>query len=296
MDIGTNSVRLLLAETSKNQVRPLRREWIPARLGQGMGHMILPEAARRTLDALKQFSQIISRYKSPRIRLVGTQFLREAVNAQAFKTQIFQELGWELEIISGLCEARLSYMGATTFMKVSGIPVVLDIGGGSTEITLPDGHGGVVCASIPIGALRLYRHPMSSSDIQAYIREKWGTLSIPEGISLAGVAGTCTTLAAIQLQMEHYEAERINGLVMRRSQIEAILNRIMPMDSARRLEIPGIHAGREDILPYGIILLLEIMAFLQCDRLVIQDTDLLFGLIICDETPVCMEQDLDACR
>ncbi|MDR1205353.1 MAG: hypothetical protein LBL26_07715 [Peptococcaceae bacterium] len=345
MDIGTNSVRLLVASVDGGRIVALRRELVTARLGQGMGKTILPEAAERTLAALRKFRRSIQDtvgLERAEIRLVGTQFLREADNALEFRERVAQTLGWELEILPGPQEAWLSYIGATNSLSLSGgagagaadgvgagaadgagaangaggeagdaggsadgagaadgaragaangagsgagagaVWAVLDIGGGSTEIMLPDKDGKLAGASVPIGALRLYQQPMTSDEIQAYLGEQWRDIPFPEAFSLVGVAGTCTTLGAVHLGMTRYDAERLSGMEMSRVQIEAIQNRILPMTPARRLEVPGMTPGREDIIPYGVGLLLEIMCFLRRDRIVIQDADLLQGLILRD--------------
>jgi exopolyphosphatase/guanosine-5'-triphosphate,3'-diphosphate pyrophosphatase len=341
MDIGTNSVRLLVAAVDGGRIVPLRRELVTARLGQGMGKSILPEAAERTLAALRKFRRSIQDTvgsERAEIRLAGTQFLREADNAPEFRERVAQALGWELEILPGPQEAWLSYIGATNGLSLSGnsgnsassaggagrgngdgrgtgsedgdgsrigagseggagsgagdsngagsedaaVWAVLDIGGGSTEIMLPGKDGRLAGASVPLGALRLYQRPMTSGEIQDYLKEKWRDIPFPEAFSLVGVAGTCTTLGAIHLGMTRYDAERLSGMVMSRAQIEAIQSRILPMTPARRLEVPGMTPGREDIIPYGIGLLLEIMEFLRRDRVVVQDADLLQGLILRD--------------
>jgi exopolyphosphatase/guanosine-5'-triphosphate,3'-diphosphate pyrophosphatase len=292
MDIGTNSVRLLIATVSEGRIVTLHRELVTARLGQGMRNTILPEAAERTLAALRQFKRSIQNTVSServQIRLVGTQFLREADNAREFQKRVAEELGWDLEILSGYREAWLSYLGATNSLSAkrggtgSGnatVWAVLDIGGGSTEIMLPDGDGKPAGVSVPIGALRLYEQPMTPDEIQSYLREKWRDIPFPETFALVGVAGTCTTLGAVHLGMKRYDAERLSGMEMSRAQIEAVQNQILPMTSAQRAEIPGMTPGREDIIPCGIGLLLEIMRFLRRDRLIIQDADLLHGLIL----------------
>jgi exopolyphosphatase/guanosine-5'-triphosphate,3'-diphosphate pyrophosphatase len=290
MDIGTNSVRLLIATVEEGRIVPLHRELTTARLGQGMGKTILPEAAERTLAALKKYRQSIQDrvgLERVRIRLAGTQFLREAGNAPEFQKRVAQTLGWELEILPGPQEAWLSYIGATNSLSLSAdeneaVWAVLDIGGGSTEIMLPDKDGHLAGVSVPIGALRLYQRPMTSSQLQDYLEEKWRNISFPEMFSLVGVAGTCTTLGAIHLGMARYDAERLSGLEMSRAQIEAVQNRLLPMTPAQRLEVTGMIPGREDIIPYGVGLLLEIMKFLRKDRVIIQDADLLQGLILRD--------------
>ena len=280
IDIGTNSVRLLIAQIWADQIRadqmkPLFRQTVIARLGEGMKGTILPRAGERVMNVLKEFRRLIANYEPEHIRLVGTQFLREADNAAEFRARVLEELGWDLEILSGVDEARLSYLGATRNLRINETPVVLDIGGGSTEIMLSPEVG----VSMPIGVLRLFEQPMTSKNVQIYLKERLETFTFPDDMILIGVGGTCTTLGAIQMQMREYDPDQVSGLVLTRSQINKIEERMLALTLQQRLEIPGMIPGREDLLPSGAALLLDIMYFLHCEDMMVQDADLLFGAI-----------------
>ena len=294
MDIGTNSCRLIIAEVmEKDDITHIRRAKT-TRAGEGIGHgagVISAGARDRTLTVLKEYKALIDGYPVISSRLLGTQALREAANSQVFAAKIKDETGFELEIISPDEEARLSYIGATrgvsAFKDLS--PVVLDIGAGSTELVFEErddkGETRITGASVPVGCLRLLEKPMDDQSLIQVFREGWRRLPIPAGDDkkkpLIAVGGTATTFGAIHLNMKIYDPEAMLGLRVDSGRIREILDTLEGMPPEERLSLPGMLPGREDVLPWGLRILLAVMRHCGRESVLICDRDLLYGALYC---------------
>ena len=275
IDIGTNSVRLLIAQTEAGQIKPLYRKTVSARLGEGMKKTILPQAGDRVINTLKEYKLITEEYEINNFRLAGTQFLREADNTEEFKARVLREVSWQLEVLSGIQEASLSYLGATRNLPMQSPAAVLDIGAGSTEIMLSSDMG----VSMPIGSLRLFEQPKTAVELQSFVKPYLQPLIFPKDSVLIGVGGICTTLGAIHLNMDVYDPDKVSGLLMTKTEVENIESRLLALTPTERLGLPGIIPGREDIMPAGVQILLAVMTFLNFREFIVQDADLLFGMI-----------------
>ena len=305
MDIGTNSCRLIVAEIHGDRdithLRQVRITRIGEGLGQGNLH-ISRAAMDRTLEALIEYRAMIDAYTVDRVRLLGTQALREADNADEFAAEVKAKTGFDLEIISGRREAYLSYSGAVSGLKGPGLeqPLVLDIGAGSTELFWEDteinGEKRVDGASAPIGALRLLEHPLSDEGIREALTTGWHHMAIPpsepdlsvlsdgagKGYSnrpLVAVGGTATTLGAIYRKMDVYDPEALLGLRMSRTEVEDVVALLEGLSMPERLALPGMMPGREDVMPWGLRILLGAMSCSGRDSVVICDRDLLYGIL-----------------
>ena len=282
MDIGTNSSRLIVVRTEADREETLVRDIVTTRIGQGLGEgplRITEEAAARTLAALRRFQERMQPYPIERVWLVGTQALREAVNGAEFQERVRRELGWPLLVISGKAEAYLSYPGAASVLVAPGKPaLVLDIGGGSTEL-MGGAAGRINGASAPIGGLRLLEHPLTQPQILDCLKAGWQGLQLPETGPLIGVGGTATTLGAIALQMQTYDGDALLGARISRRQVAEVIRLLEGMPPANRLALPGMMPGREDILPWGLRILLEAMTYACREELLICDRDLMYGLL-----------------
>jgi exopolyphosphatase/guanosine-5'-triphosphate,3'-diphosphate pyrophosphatase len=233
-----------------------------------------------------------------KVWLLGTQALREADNGLAFAAEVKARTGFDLEIISGQREAYLSYAGALKgFADDARVkPLVLDIGAGSTELFFEDTEGAessgdagdrarrIKGASAPVGCLRLLEKPMDGDGILAALRSGWPGLTVPpegSGIErpLVAVGGTATTLGAIHLKMEAYDPDALLGLRMGRGDVEAVIALLEGLSSEERLALPGMMPGREDVMPWGLRILLAAMAHCRKESAVICDRDLLYGVL-----------------
>jgi len=271
----------------------------------------------RTLEALEEFRALIAGFPVEKTWLLGTQALREAGNSAAFVHEVKARTGFDLEIISGELEAYLSYTGAVMGLKDPGLarPFVLDIGAGSTELFYeedaeapsdddPHGalhsdlhsalnnapnsvthgiYGALKGGSAPVGSLRLLENPVPAKEIQAMLNTYWGERgSVGDSMnnrSLVAVGGTATTLGAIHLRMKEYDPEVLLGLRISRSQVQDVIDLLESLSSAERLALPGMLPGREDVMPWGLRILLEAMAYCGRDEVIICDRDLLYGVM-----------------
>lgn len=295
IDIGTNSTRLLLAKLKHGQISTVYKDLHITRLGTGMtrGRELPASAVEHTISVLYNYRQVIDEYQVSRWRVVATSVVREADNASAFIVAVYRATGLKVEIIPGEEEAQLSYLGVCQALPGVAYPVVVDIGGGSTEFTfstLQAGdnppkleQGGEDFAlhnySIPLGAVRLTEQPRLLSQILPLFRpvlEEIGSQRQP----LVGVGGTVTTLAAIDQALQPYDSERVQGYRLTRDSINRILFELSAKDSEERMKVPGLQPERADIIVAGTTIIWAIIGYLGRPYLTASEADILHGIIL----------------
>jgi exopolyphosphatase/guanosine-5'-triphosphate,3'-diphosphate pyrophosphatase len=295
IDIGTNTILMLIADVDSNgTIQVIRDEHIIARLGKGVDdkRMILPETFGRVLSFLSEYVRIHKVERSEQIIACGTSALRDATNRQEFIEFIKSRLGLEISILSGDEEAEMTYIGGVSEFTTSNQTqqfVVLDIGGGSSEIVTGTNESVSSKISLDVGSVRLTERflktcpPLLSSlgDAQHYVKDHLrGLARPPEGTRCIGVAGTLTTLAAINLQLETYDRERVSGHVLGIDVIEGIFARL----KGKRLEelraIPQILPQRADIIVAGILILTEVMKQIGIVSVTASDRGLRYGILL----------------
>ena len=274
-DCGTNSLRLLIADVAADgTLTDLRRETRVVRLGQGVDATgeFAPEALERTFAVAKEFAEVAADYQPEKLRFVATSASRDVKNRDEFFAGIFSILGVVPDVIAGEEEARLSFLGATARLEDADGPyVVMDLGGGSTELVL--GHDDVQAAvSMDIGSVRLTERHMpvetpSEDQIQAALTDIDGQLdqaakivdfSVPR--TFIGVAGTVTTITAGILGLESYQRERIHGAHISVADVADESRRLLAMDRQTRTDLPYMHPGRVDVIGAGSLLFARIVA------------------------------------
>ena len=299
-DCGTNSLRLLIADVDdQGQMTELRRETRLVRLGQGVDATgeFAPEALERTFAAAREFAEVAAEYSPEKLRFVATSASRDVKNRDEFSAGIVEILGVVPDVITGDEEAHLSFLGATVGHGADSGPfLVMDLGGGSTELVL--GTEEVTSAvSMDIGSVRLTERHMSveipdQEQIQAAIDDIAGNLDKAAEIvdfsaprTLIGVAGTVTTLTAGILDLDSYQRERIHGTHLRVDDVERQSNELLSMDRAARAALPFMHPGRVDVIAAGGLLFARIVARIdaavraagaQLD-IMVSETDILDG-------------------
>jgi exopolyphosphatase/guanosine-5'-triphosphate,3'-diphosphate pyrophosphatase len=291
IDIGTNSVLLSIARGTADGAfeRVLERATI-TRLGRGVdaSGRLDDAAIERTLAVLADYAAE-ARAHSARIAAVGTSALRDAANAERFLTAAHATLGCAVEVIAGAREAELSFAGALAGLGVdaSGVTVV-DIGGGSTELVRRGAGGTLITDSLEIGAVRLHeRHrvsiPARASELAAVRTDVMHALSasrVQPRAPLIAVAGTATTLAAIEGAVDPYDSTRIHGSALTRDQIERQCARLAALSLEERTWIPGLAAARADVIVVGALILDCVCAQAQADHVVISDGGVRIGLTL----------------
>ena len=279
IDLGSHSVLLLIARKEKEKLKPLFEDFAISRLGRGLERsaQLTEQRQTETLNILRRFKQKAQEFDCRQIDVIATEAMRRARNARQFKQRIEQELQLQVKILSPEQEAVYSYLGAISVIEEfeNQSFTVIDVGGGSTEITL--GRGGQILqhASVPVGAARLaesinFKVKLCSSDrmgLMQIVKDELEKLSFWNEITpsrvLVGSGGTITTLAAVFHQMKHYDAQIINRTVLDKEQIWQMYYRMNEMNLAERLKLAGLEAGREDVITYGMIIYLTIMELRQ---------------------------------
>jgi exopolyphosphatase/guanosine-5'-triphosphate,3'-diphosphate pyrophosphatase len=294
IDCGTNSTRLLVVRESGAVAA---REMRITRLGADVDAtlQLQPDAVARTLEVLTEYRAIMDEERTGRARLVATSAVRDAANRDAFLAPASDVVGVPVEVLTGVEEGRLSYAGATAELPViDGRTVVIDIGGGSTEIVTM-AEGDLFAVSLDIGCVRLTERFLRNdpptaaqvADAESAIAEELerAERALPalgrRGPTdrLVGLAGTVSTLAALELDLSHYERDRIHHAVLSYEAVEKWCDVLAAEPVQDRAVRPSIIAGREDVLFGGALVLRECMAHFGFMRCIVSEADMLDGLV-----------------
>jgi len=295
IDVGTNTVRLLLARVDAGKIVPVRYYRKVTRLGGGFtaDKGLAPEAMERTLSSLREVSAILRAENISRTRAVGTAALRDALNGRAFIASVFSEIGLSIEIINGDEEARLCARGVLAALEPRPERcLIFDVGGGSTEFLLQAKRGTLFHRSYPLGVVTLSEE-FKTVDLQlGRIRRVLDFFSCDladsgclkmvssEDVALVGTAGTVTTLAALHLGMIDYDWRRVNNLLLNRPLLESLLYRLLALSPNEREVLPGMEKGRGDLIVPGLYIVLELMVRLGKNCLTVSDHGLLEGVVL----------------
>ena len=286
VDIGTNSMRLLVVDGVQERHREVAVTGFGAGV-DGSGNLD-PERVAATLDVLQRYGATMDRLSVAKRRAVATSATRDARNGADFVARAGRVLGVVPEVISGIEEAELSYVGATASFCDQPPTAVIDIGGGSTEFVL--GSGTVTSAtSIDIGSVRLTdralaSRPASAADVasaRAAVAEAFQA-SLPPGPveRVVGVAGSFTSLAAIALDLTEYERDRVHGSVLTADQIHGLIARLSSMTISELEAIPSLDPNRAPVILAGAILAEGALEAVGADRITVSEKDLLDGLAL----------------
>lgn len=297
IDCGTNSIRLLIAESKPGGgLFELDRRTEIVRLGQGVDATgeFHPEALRRTFAATQSYAKVIQDAGVPadRIRFVATSASRDAKNRDEYFEGIHQRLGVLPDVISGDTEARLSFTGALSGVQPEGDPVlVMDIGGGSTEFILGSSDGTMNSAmSLDIGSVRLSerflkKNPPAEDDLAgaaAYVDGMLDDSGIDFGSigTWIGVGGTVTTLAGVYLELEHYDREQVHWASIPIQDVGDLLRRLSSLAVEEIRALPSMHPGRADVITGGALVAARVAERLHVPDLIISETDILDGIAL----------------
>lgn len=293
IDIGTNSVLLLIAEVDGDgSVRVALNRATVTRLGEGLsaGGVIADAAAERTLDCLCQYWELCTQHGVRQVAAVGTSTLRTATNAADFLLVVQKALGLEIEVLSAEREAELAYRACAR--DFGNDVVVIDLGGGSTELIGKDAEGALRSTSLPVGCVSLTEQflkadPPVEAEIVAlrnYLRELLGhkldpcILSRPHDRHPVATAGTATTLAAMQLKLPEYDPVRVHGQRLSIDDLRDRADALRALPLAERRHLPGLAPERADVILAGAELLGALMSFLGYAVITISDRGLRWGL------------------
>ncbi|TYP50876.1 Ppx/GppA phosphatase family protein [Thermosediminibacter litoriperuensis] len=296
IDLGSNSVRLLVAEVEGGRVMPVFKDLVTTRLGEGVAEtgLLSPESMESTLTAVLEFQKAALFAGCERITAFATSAVREAGNGQEFLKSIKERVGIEVRLLSGQEEAELSFLGAREGLGLQGQALVVDIGGGSTELAL--GSEKVeMSVSLPMGAVRwtqrfLKSDPPQAEEITALrhearsllsnFKDRFGGMKSPQGVTAVGVGGTLTSLAAVSLELKEYHWSKVHGCVLGLDAMEAITGKLCRLAPLERKKIAGLAPGRADIIAAGALIALEIMKFLELGSIIVSESDLMEGILL----------------
>jgi len=296
IDVGTNTTLLLVARAdAAGAVTVLDERAEITRLGRGIGvgGGLGADAIARTLDVLRGYADA-ARAHGARILAVGTEGLRRAPNAAAFLEPAARILGAPLEVVDGAREAALTFRAVTASFPTearAGALVVVDIGGGSTEIVVAEGGVARWSASLPLGSVRLteqhVRHdPPAATELDAIARAVDAALAgvkVPwparDATTLVGVAGTVTSLAAMALGLATYDPARVHGYALGVGALEHELARLAAMTQAEREQVVGLDPRRADVIVAGAVLLARLARAAGVGAVRVSDRGIRWGLL-----------------
>jgi exopolyphosphatase/guanosine-5'-triphosphate,3'-diphosphate pyrophosphatase len=294
IDIGTNSVLLLVAEARGGGLVALREEATITRLGEGVDRTrTLAEAAiERTLACLERYAAILRELGVSSVAAVGTSAMRDAAGGDAFRRRATEILGAAPRTISGDEEAALTYEG--TLVGIERDParpvLVFDVGGGSTEFILGEGGAITSAKSLDIGSVRLTeRHVRSDPPtelevdaVRADVQRALATLHAapPADAELVGVAGTVTSLLAVARGVDPYDAAKVHGAHMGVAELDATVARLRGLTTSERSELPGLSPKRADVIVAGALLVREVIRWAGASEVVVSDRGVRWGLAL----------------
>lgn len=291
IDCGTNSTRLLISDGERTFDRLMRI----TRLGTGVDRTgrLDSGAMQRTLDVLGEYRSIMDRYDVEGVRIAATSAARDASNRREFFDRVGEIIGSEPELLSGDQEAELSFLGATAELPLTeGLTMVVDIGGGSTEFAV--GYDSVLgSASVDIGCVRmtekfLHHDPPLPEELSntlgivaQYIDDVVREAPLTQGaVRFVGLAGTVSTVAAVEIGLPEYDRDRIHHFVLTRAAIEDVFRTLATEALEDRIHNPGLEQQRADVIVGGCCVLVGVVRYFGIEELIVSESDILDGLIL----------------
>jgi len=293
VDMGSNSTRLLVADVDDGAIHELTRATRITRLAQGVDATgrLADEAVERVLGALGDYRAEIDRLGAEQVTAVATSAVRDAANGDEFLGLLRERFGFEAQILSGDEEARLTFLGATAARPPRSEPtLVLDIGGGSTEFVVgvpgkpPTFHGSTQAGAVRQTERHVTGDPPPREDLKALADEVSAIIAdvVPEDVrrstaSGIAVAGTATSVAAIDQELDPYDPERVHGYVLQLAACERALAMLAALPEGERREVTGLHPDRAPTIVAGVVILIEAMRAFGLEAMETSEADILHG-------------------
>jgi exopolyphosphatase / guanosine-5'-triphosphate,3'-diphosphate pyrophosphatase len=293
VDLGTNTTRLLVADVEERKVDEIVRRNTVTRLGEGVdaGSRLLDGAMERVFEALEGYKREIDELGAERTVAVATSAVRDSDNGEWFQRELLERFGIEARIISGDEEAQLTFTGATLERQPGGDPVlVLDIGGGSTEFVVgrtgeqPSFHVSTQAGSVRQTERHIRTDPPAPSEIDELAADVRQIIeaqvpadvrgSVRDGVA---VAGTPTSLAAIDQRLDPYDSSKIHGYRLQREACERMLGMLASVPEDERREVVGLHPDRAPTIVAGAVILIEAMGAFGLREIEVGEHDILYG-------------------
>lgn len=302
VDVGTNSVKLLIADVSDSLVQPVLERSEQTRLGSGFyeSHRLQPVPVSRTAEAVARFAAEAADHEARSVRVIATSAARDAENPDDLITAVRKSAGLRLEIISGEQEADYAYHGVISDPELADSPVlIVDSGGGSTEFILGDGREQRFRCSVPLGTVRLLERthvsdPPTTAEwracrqsVKAFLAREVAPLLTPairaidlESIRLIGTSGTATILASIHRELPRFDRRRLEGTVLSSTELRRQRRLVWSLPIVKRRKLPGLPANRADVILTGIAIYEAVMEHFGFKALRISTRGLRFGALL----------------
>jgi exopolyphosphatase/guanosine-5'-triphosphate,3'-diphosphate pyrophosphatase len=279
---------LLVADVDGG-VAPLERRSTVTRLGRGvdLSGRLASEAIEDVCVAIDGYLGILQELEAETVEVIATSAVRDADNGGAFVAELRERFALSARVLDGEEEARLTYLGATSEALPSEPTLVVDIGGGSTELIVGSGSEISFHDSLQAGVVRhsercINSDPPTAGELEALATDVRGLIadSIGAGVEARqgiAVAGTPTSLAAVAMELEPYDPTRVHGHVLDLPSIQVILSRLASLPLAERVEVPGLHPDRAPTIVAGIVILIETMRAFDLEGITVSEHDILYG-------------------
>jgi exopolyphosphatase/guanosine-5'-triphosphate,3'-diphosphate pyrophosphatase len=289
IDVGTNSARLLVADVAGGKVSPVERRSTVTRLGRGvdLSGRLSAEAIEEACAAIGEYVTTYKELGAESVEAIATSAVRDAENGSAFVAELRERFALSARVLDGGEEARLTYLGTTSERAPTEPTLVVDIGGGSTELIVGTGAEISFHTSLQAGVVRhSERHiasdPPTAVELESLASDVRGLIEAAVGAGVeakAGiaVAGTPTSLAAIEMGLEPYDPARVHGHVLSLPSIQRMLSQLASTPLAQRIEIPGMHPDRAPTIVAGVVILIETMRAFGLEQIEASEHDILYG-------------------
>jgi exopolyphosphatase / guanosine-5'-triphosphate,3'-diphosphate pyrophosphatase len=295
IDIGTNSVLLTVVERdSAGNCLVLSDRATITRLGQGVDRtrQLASDAIERTLACLQSYAGTLGDLRVDQLAVVGTSALRDAGNADLFTKRAIELLGVAPRVVEGTVEAELTFRGALSGLDITGPVSVIDVGGGSTEVIAgqasAQGSRANAFRSIDVGCVRLTERyvstdPPTAAALDAIAESTRAAMSVVDFVAtnsrLVAVAGTATTLAAMQLELASYDSTKVHGCVLEFRDLDSLTKRLSHASHAERCHFRGLDPKRADVIVTGSVILTTLLVVFGHECVTVSDRGVRFGLI-----------------
>jgi exopolyphosphatase / guanosine-5'-triphosphate,3'-diphosphate pyrophosphatase len=292
IDIGSNSTRLLVADVGDGRVTPVERRSTVTRLGRGvdLSGQLAAEAIEAACAAVDPYVATVEELGAEKVDAIATSAVRDATNGGAFVAELRERFALSARVLDGEEEARLTYLGAASETAPTVPTLVIDIGGGSTEMVVGEGRHIDWHVSLQAGVVRhTERHfvhdPPTPVELESLAADLRGLIEAARAgapVAEAGiaVAGTPTSLAAIELELEPYDPRRVHGHVLELRSIQRMLSQLASAPLEQRTQIRGLHADRAPTIVAGVVTLVEAMRAFDLERIIVSEHDILYGAAI----------------
>jgi exopolyphosphatase / guanosine-5'-triphosphate,3'-diphosphate pyrophosphatase len=277
VDLGTNSTRLLVADVDGQRVEEVFRRSVITRLGEGVDERrkLLPLPIARVRNVLSEYRRELEHLDAERVLAIGTSAVRDAENGEAFLGEIEWSYGFASRLLSGNEEAELTRRGVANGRGLGDGTLVLDVGGGSTELITAQEQTSIDVGSVRLTERHLRSDPPTREELEAAAETVRAELPALEPNDAIGVAGTVTTLAALELG--GHDLQRVHGYRLTREAVGAQLERLASLPLAERRQLPGLEPERAPVIVGGVVVVREVLDRYGLDGLDASERDLLHG-------------------